>query len=201
MSKPIVAFDIDGVIIDFMGSFIPYVNLRLGKNITYDQCRCHNFAEVFGISEFDASRIYDDYKNEVSHDELQPIDGALDGLGILKNHYQIAIITSRSPHYEEITYQWFKHNSPVEAIHFSLGRNNPYAGHDGRKHKPQIAEQIGALCLIEDNEEEFIHWDAPTVQPICFAQPWNECLVESHPKILRLNGWSEITDLLLKSPV
>lgn len=201
MSKQIIAFDIDGVIIDFMGSFIPYVNLRLRKNITYDQCHCHNFAEVFDISELEAAQIYEDYKNEVSHDELEPIDGALEGLEALGRYYQIVIITSRSPHYEEVTHRWFGRNSTVGDIHFSLGRNNPYAGHEGRKHKPQIAEEIGALCLIEDNEEEFIHWDAPTVQPICFAQPWNECLVDSYPKILRLNGWSEITSLLLGSPV
>lgn len=201
MSKPIIAFDIDGVILDFFSSFLSYANSQLGTNVTYNQANCHNLARCFGVKDSVIKQVHESYNNEVSHDDIQPIEGALDGLGRLSLQYEIAIITSRSSHYEQATHEWFKRHFSKVIIHFSLGRNNPYAGAIGRKHKPQIAEQIGALCLIEDNEEEFIHWDAPTVQPICFAQPWNECLVESHPKILRLNGWLEITDLLLRSPV
>jgi len=200
MPKPVIACDIDGVILDFFTSFLSYVNPLLGTNFTYEECDCHNLARAFKVQHSVMDQIHEGYKRDVSHDDILPIDGALVSLQQLLIHYEIAIITSRSPHYELPTRDWFARHLPEVTIHFSQGRNNALAGADGRVHKPQIAEQIGALCLIEDNEEEFIHWDAPGVQPICFAQPWNRCLVESHPQILRLD-WPGITNMLVPSRV
>jgi len=129
---------------------------------------------------------------------LPPINGALEGMDKLcQEGYELVIITSRAPRYEAVTKRWFDRHFPTVKIEFTMGRNNPYAGGNGRLHKPQAAEKAGVNCLVEDNEGEFHHWDSDLVTPICYAQPWNVDLVTTHPQILRTE-WPGILEFILK---
>lgn len=196
MPKSVLAFDFDGVIIDFFGHFRDYANNRLGTNISNDECRWHDLGRCFGVSSNVMRAIHEQWEATFSHDVLKPIEGAIESLRLLLPLYDIAIVTSRKKELENVTTEWFEKNFPAASIHFAMGRHNPYAGADGRLHKPQVAEQIGAIALVEDNEQEFIYWDSDKVEPICFAHPWNECLIQTHPHIPRLR-WPQILELFL----
>lgn len=196
MSKPILAFDIDGVVIDFFGPFLDFANQKLGTCLRYDECRCHDLGVAFGVSVETMKRVQREYETENRFKSPKTIDEAISSLWLLSTQYDISIVTSRKPDLELVTQQWFERNFPPASIYFSLGRNNPYAGGNSRLHKPQVCEQIGAICMFEDNEQEFQHWDSNIVEPIIFPQPWNECLVESHPHISRLN-WAQIRERFL----
>lgn len=194
--KPVIGCDVDGVIADFFGQFLTFVNQETGHSLQYDDCESHNLAEAFDMPVLEMKKLQLRYETANNIVELPPFSQAIESLTLLSDRYEIAIITSRKSELEDATRLWFARHFPNVDIHYSIGRNNPFAGGDGRLYKPQVAEMIGAICLIEDNEQEFIHWDSDIVKPICFAQPWNRCLAETHPHIPRLN-WPEIIELLL----
>ncbi|MDO8649865.1 MAG: hypothetical protein Q7K33_00945 [Candidatus Berkelbacteria bacterium] len=196
MVRKVLAFDFDGVIIDFFGHFRVFANDQLGTNVSNDECLWHDLGKCFGVDSDRMRSVHEKWETTFSHDVLQPIDGALESLAVLSSRYDIAIVTSRKRELETVTRDWFEKSFPQASIHFAMGRNNPYAGADGRLYKPQVAELIGAIALVEDNEEEFVHWDSSSVEPICFAHPWNECLIETHPHILRLR-WPQIMERFL----
>lgn len=196
MGRRILAFDCDGVVIDFAGHFLPFANGELGTSLSYEDCHCHDLARSFGVSNEAMDKVHEKWHQLYSHDVLQPVDEALESLELLSARYRNIIITSRRPHLEAVTRERFTQCPQVSGVYFALGRNNPFAGGDGRLHKPDLAEQLGALAMIEDSEEEFIHWSSDKVEPICFAHPWNECLIETHPHIPRLN-WPQIVERFL----
>lgn len=191
MSRKIISCDIDGVILDFHNYFREFVNSRLGTTVRYEDIISHNSTECFGVTGQRMHELHEEWESAGYYKSPRLIEGAIDGLQKLQIIYDIAVITSRKPSLESVTKEWFEQHFPSIPIYFSLGKNNPYGAVGERMSKPRLAEKIGAICLIEDNEHEFIHWDSMTVEPICYAHPWNACLVETHPHIPRLN-WPEI---------
>jgi hypothetical protein len=188
-----LSFDIDGVITDYFGPFLHHVNEKLGTQHLYEDCQNHNLADALGIEVEQMFSILSTYETPEVIANLPAITGALQSLAILNTRYDIMIVTSRKDFWKRATDVWFGRNFPHVTIYYALGRNNPFAGGDERLFKPQVAEQIGALCLVEDNEQEFLHWDSSIVKPICFAQPWNKSITTTHPHILRLD-WQGIID-------
>lgn len=193
MKRQKLAFDIDGVIVDYFGPFLGHVNEQLGTQHCYDDCEAHNLADAFGIQVDHMHSMLEGYETPEVIASLPAVEGALESLTTLATRYDLAVVTSRKVVWQQATEIWFSQNFPQISIHYAIGRNNPFAGGSDRLHKPQVAEQIGALALVEDNEQEFLHWDSSVVEPICFAQPWNRCLATTHPHILRLD-WQGIVD-------
>jgi hypothetical protein len=195
LKKDVLAFDVDGVIVDYFPPFLAHVNKVMETNWHVEDCTSHNMAVGLGISTERMRELLASYETEDVIAELPPVDQAIESLTRLKEKYDIAIITGRKMEWENSTKIWFNKHFPHVTIYHATGRHNPFGGLTGMN-KPQIAEQIGALCMVEDNEFEFVHWDSNLVEPICFAQPWNRSLRETHPTVLRM-GWPEILDRYL----
>jgi len=196
VKKGTLAFDIDGVAFDFFGSFLLHVNQKLGTSVTYDQAHSHDLSLVFGVGDQEIIRLHQSWQSENDLSQMPPIQEALEAIADLSVEWQTTFITARKPDLESGTWVWRGNYFPETDLHFAIGRNNVYGGQKDRLHKPQVAERIGAIALIEDNEQEFLHWDSDKVEPIIFTQPWNESLVQSHPHIARLN-WPQILDRFL----
>jgi len=195
MTKPIIAVDIDGVINDFHTPFVGFLNRALKTNYRVDEFYSHNFHHRIGVSEVDSLKLLNEFEGQYRPNDHIIIDGAKETLGKLNNHYKIISITSRRPILELVTREFMNEHFPYINVYFAVGRNNLDQPVD-RKFKPEIAEELGAICLIDDNENEFIHWDSNAVQPIIYAQPWNEQLSKSHSHIPRLE-WAGIKRHLL----
>lgn len=194
--KQTIAIDIDGVVADFFGPFLLHASDRLDTTFALEDCTHHNSAIAFGVPEETMHGILADFENTEVGRNLPHIPLAIESLHLLTEHYNIQVITSRREVLRDMTKEWFARHFTEVPIHHGRGRNNPYGGGADTLHKPQIAESIGAIALIEDNADELIHWDAPSVTPICFPQPWNASLAESHPHILRLD-WPGIVDYFI----
>ncbi len=199
MQKTIIALDIDGVIVDFARPFIAHTNERLGRNDCYENCRAHNFSVAFGISETLTFKLLAEFEENFDMEYPHLIEGVVEALDILKQRYGFVAITSRGAHLEEPTRRFFETHFPFVTPYFANGRNNPFATTEGRLTKTRMAEQISAAILIEDNKEEFRHWDSRAVRPICFRHPWNASLAETHQHIPRLD-WPEIVEMLMSAP-
>ncbi len=187
MGKQVLAFDADGVTTDYYRPYLDRLNEACGTKHTYEQCTNHNFALALGINENEIKSILKTHADHKFWCSLPPVAGAVETLALLAERYDLVIITSRPDECREATHEWFNQHAPQVQVNFAIGRNNPYGGKVGRIHKPQLAEQIGAIALVEDNTDEILHWDSSHVEPVCFAQPWNASLSITHPHIHRLD--------------
>ena len=199
MEKQKIAVDIDGVIVDFVGSFLDFCNFRLGTNHRYEECTRHNFPKVLGLDQKVAANLLSDYEDVYDVVNAPIIEEARVALTTLDDRYQLVSITSRRPRFEKTTREFFIHHFPFIEPFFANGHSNPYSGGPDRVSKSRMAERLEALCLIEDSEDELMSWDSDSVQPICYAQPWNACIAETHPHILRAT-WPELTEYLMSLP-
>jgi hypothetical protein len=190
--KDVLAFDADGVIIDFFTPYLRHISAAIGRECAYQDCHHHDLAVSFGIDMDTMLEILEKFEVTENIASLPAVPEALDALQALRARYHIAVITSRKAKLEPGTRLWFERNMPDVQIYYGLGRNNPYSGITDRLPKGEIAERIHALCLVEDNHYEFDDWQHIDVQPICFPQPWNACLVQTHPLIPHLD-WEGIT--------
>ena len=69
-------------------------------------------------------------------------------LGILSEHYNLIVITSRIPSWEQVTREWLKsHFGDVfKGIYFAKGRQEGFT-----KSKGDICKEVGASWLIDDS--------------------------------------------------
>jgi hypothetical protein len=193
--QPVISSDIDGVIVDWYRPFLDFLNQHLGTNYRYQDITDHDLAVALGLPEEQMHELLPKFYSQYSLAQLNPIDQAIESLEQLAKTYQIILITSRRDVHKTATNQWFTRYLPEVEIYYARGAANPYGGQD-RQSKLEIAEGLGAICLIEDNGAEFHNWPSQSVQPLCFAQPCNENLSVTHPTIPRLS-WPEITRYLL----
>ena len=195
MPKPILAVDIDGVINDYHTPFIKFTNKKLGFNNSYDDFSSHNFHNYLGVNKQELVDLLNEFEDTYKSSDHILLADVINSLDELKQHYKIIAITGRRPILEKVTLEFMDTHLPFIKTYFAVGRNNLDIPKN-RTHKPRRAEELGASYLIDDNEDEFIHWDSKKVKPICFAQPWNKILEKTHPHIPRLQ-WRGIKKHLM----
>ena len=189
MNKPLLASDIDGVLVDWMSPFIEHINTHFGHDLTYDLCHTHNLIDLLGCEKEDVFHMIDHFDEHFGRDQHPFIPEGYQALQELQNHYELVFITSRPMTYEPTTRELIAKHFGSEVI-FAHGAKMKYGSKTNRKRKFEIAEELGAVAHIEDNPHEFEGWNVST-KPLCHIQPWNKSLEETHPHIPRLS-WSEI---------
>lgn len=198
MSKrKIAAFDLDGVVADYIPAFLPHANECFGRNLSCRDLRFFDIASCFGVSPEEMMQLMVELGLSFVAG-LPPVSGALLVTRALKKAgCGPALITARPDTLVEVTERWVEENlGPGVPVFFSRSVDNPYGGGDGRLTKLELARQIGAVCFIEDNPHEFVDWPHDEIMAICFAQPWNRNVREIDTRIHRLE-WPGIHDLLL----
>lgn len=193
----ILAIDIDDVLADAINPFLLHVNQIKGLSIKYDECFSRDYSEALGISKEEIRNILINYETPELIAKLKPIQGATENVKLLAERYHLIAVTSRSTGLVQDTNLWIKKYFPmIGSVHYSRGGGNILQENQRNISKREIAERLGALCLIDDNVDEFLFWDPSKVSRICFAHPWNYAIDKTCPNVPRLK-WPEIRDLFL----
>lgn len=193
MKKPLIASDIDGVIIDWVTPFIGHINNHFGYTLTYDQCITFVIEDLLQISGTDVLRMMHHFNQSVQIHDLPFIPEGYQGMKQLQEEFEVVFITSRPVSYEQKTREIIESHFGASVV-FAHGAKLQYDTEMTRKKKWQIADELGALYLIEDNPHEFDGWEAST-KPICHKQPWNASLPTVHPDIPHVT-WEEIPSVI-----
>ncbi len=196
MKKPLIASDIDGVVVDWMNPFIQHINTHFGYSLRYEDCHTHTLMDLLQVDFEELVKICADFEQKVPFHHHPFMEEGYQGLQSLQEDFEIIFITSRPHSYEAYTRQMIQEHFGVEVI-FAHGAQMQYGTQTGRKKKWQLADELGALYLIEDNPYEFDGWQAST-KPICHKQPWNSYLPQVHPDIPHTT-WPEIVDIIRKT--
>lgn len=175
-----IGIDIDGVIANFVPTFITVVEKRYGITIKESDIATHDLYQVLGIS----PNIALDLINETLQMDLDVMSGAVEYLKLLKDKNKIILITARKID-ENITKEWLrKHSIPYDKIMFL---------EEGNKFNCDIELDV----MVDDNLKEIINCQSIAKKLIIYDHPWNQTY-DVEKKFYRVKNWKEIYDLINK---
>ena len=149
--RPIIAVDVDEVLADFIPTLAGYHNDTFGSSLTSRSFFSYEFHDVWGGSVEECNeKMLSFFESSHFREKVPPIEGAYEALRGLKERMgaELHIVTSRQHAIKDITLEWIDKHFPgvFKAVHFG----NHYAKEGMKKSKPQMCEEIGALCIIDD---------------------------------------------------
>lgn len=171
-----LGFDIDGVISDFVRSFIKIVKRHYDLALAESDIYCHDLNLVLGISNQERNKLI----RETLLEDLSLISGAKDTLGrLITEGHQIIILTARFSDLIDVTKNWLKKKgiSYSQLIHLN----------EGEKY---LAEADLDL-IVEDNLEDAIEWSQKVKHILLYDHPWNRSF-NVKGLIKRVYSWNDI---------
>ena len=175
-----IGIDIDGVIADFVGSFLPKLNKICDCN--FHEIVSHNFRNNISVD----INAYDSLWNEEViegkiYKILKPINGAIEALNRLSQNHVINIISSRGENSRKITENWLLHNNiPFSSLELVQNKRD------------KVLLMMDCDLIIEDELEIARILESLGKQVILFDYPWTkECI-----KTKRVNNWDEILRII-----
>jgi 5'(3')-deoxyribonucleotidase len=191
MSKPIVAVDIDDVLFPYASELVLRYNLIKGAQLTVDDLFSYTFIDVWGGTLDEANMIANSvHQQEFLH--VLPLIGARAALVSLAERFELHIVTSRSPAYEEKTNAWVEQHFPGIFTRVDLVGNH----HDGTqvRTKADHCLEIGAVYLIDDQPKYALECALEGVRTILFGDyAWNQDVTMSD-NIVRCKDWKAVME-------
>lgn len=175
-----VLLDCDGVIADFVSSYLALLNKHGGTAYTHEDITDWDIVGSLGIpsdvaAKADAEVDYDFCRN------LAPIAGAVEGTKALAKVCDLYIVTSPwvgCRGWTEARYEWLLQHCGIKAAKVMHGSAKHICGGD---------------FLVDDKESTIVQWQAayPSSTGIVWAQPWNRRT--AHP--FRTDDWDALLRL------
>lgn len=180
-----IAFDIDGVIADFMALFINFA--RLTHHVDWIQYEDITSYDLFECLDLEPGIINDVLQKLLSGSydlPLPSITGAADGLGRLGAKHSILMVTARSD--IDTIGPWMEALLKPYELKFEI---IPAGIFDA---KVQILLDRNIGYFVEDRLETCFSLQQAGITPIVFRQPWNR---NPHP-FIEVATWSELVKLI-----
>jgi 5'(3')-deoxyribonucleotidase len=188
MKKQTIAVDIDDVLADHVAAFVEFSNSKYGTNLgkhNYDD----RWSNLWAVDRQEIERRALEFHTPESIMEYELVEKARDALLVLRNDYDLAIVSARPRHVLDATEVWLqKHFGPIfREIHFV-----PYWEIENRKTKADICNQIGAEYLIDDIAKHCNVAAECGVNALLFGDySWNQADSISD-KVVRVKDWQEV---------
>lgn len=171
-----LGFDIDGVISDFVRSFVKVVKGHYDLTLTEADIHCHDLDLVLGISKQERNKLI----RETLLEELELNPGAQKTLAKLSSEgHRIFILTARSGNLAGITETWLrKKKIPC----FQLLQLK-----EGEKHLASVSLDL----VVENNLEDAIGWSHKVRKVLIYDHPWNRSF-NVRNLVKRVYNWDDI---------
>jgi 5'(3')-deoxyribonucleotidase len=159
MANPIFAIDLDGVIVDLLGTAVR----RAGVTSPFTG---YESAETYAPNGWSLSpeqrrSVTIELYNPVTALEADPHDGALDAWRILERIGQIYVVTARADRYRAATYQWLnKHGLEPQGVIFD-------------QDKGRVAANLGASLALEDAPKHLGQYAIEDIEAFKPDYPYN----------------------------
>lgn len=155
MTKPVIAVDVDDVLAVENETVRLFANARYGHTHTADDYLTPGnywgyWEDLQEVDSTEGARRYAEYLASGQKESLAVMDGALETLQWLKEHFTLVIVTSREAHLVEITQQWLSRHFPdiFDDIAFVAIWTGNVKGS-----KAAVCQELQAEYLIDDNIE------------------------------------------------
>jgi len=189
-SKPIIAVDIDEVLMPHFQDLADYYNRLYGTQLTLADNHPKD-TKNWGTDSFEVAvrRVQkffetDEFKNS------QPFEEAKEATRLLAEHYTLVVITSRDTLIEEVTRDWLnRHFAELfQDAHFTSLYNL-----EGKStSKAAVSQAIKADYLIDDGFDHILEASRIGVRGLLFGDyPWNGHQ-ELPPGVVRVKDWDAV---------
>jgi uncharacterized HAD superfamily protein len=175
-AKMNLGFDIDGVISDFVKTFIGLVKRRYDLVLREADIYCHDLNLVLGISIEERNQLIRDTLKE----DLALNAGAKEVIEKLYSEgHRIFILTARPEDLAEVTRAWLKKKGIPYTERVQLN--------EGKKYLAKADLDL----IVEDNLEDALEWSQRVKNILVYDHPWNQTL-NVKGLIKRVYNWDEI---------
>lgn len=194
MSKPIIAVDFDDIVASFNYSFANWHNRTYGTSVKYEDITDYIMYNIYRLDRRTLLHRIHIFCHH-HHQEIVPLPYVYEEFSILREYFELHIVTSRCESLSQITSEWLNtHLGDIFVIaHFTNGFGTKYP--NNRRLKSTVCQDIGAIALIDDAlmhaEEVTVNCSIPVLMP---SRPWNQ--EKTPPGVIRMNDLCEITDWL-----
>eukprot|EP00053_Salpingoeca_punica_P005974 m.57726 g.57726 ORF g.57726 m.57726 type:complete len:206 (-) comp13480_c0_seq1:322-939(-) len=196
MGKPVIAVDLDEVLGCFTQALVEFHNKHYGTHLKVTDFHTYRFADTWGGTEEESRAKVDAFLTSEFFENLEPVQGAHEGLQWLKEKADLVIVTSRHLSVEETTHAWINRHFPntFKEIHFG----NHWAQTGVKKSKSEMCLALGARALIDDSPAYAVECAAHLPVVLLFGNySWNQCRDDSLPKgVVRVHSWPSVTSVL-----
>ncbi len=177
-----ICIDIDGTITDAY-YWIHLANKYFNKNIKEEDVTSYEMSEVFGVSEEEYRKFYNQYIEEI-HKAASLRENVKDVLALLSAHHDLYFVTARDKRLEKLTINFMKENKiPYDELYML-----------GSHYKVDKARELDCDIFIEDNYNNAIQLSVAGFPVILMDTNYNKLPINE--KIKRVTNWKEIYKII-----
>jgi uncharacterized HAD superfamily protein len=191
-----LGIDLDGVIAEFVESYVEFINKVKGTCFTKEQAhQSWNFTDSLGLSNEEEKYFMKSFINSGRFKLLKVLEQAKESIIELSSFYRLFAVTSRPNDYWLDTNVWMrKHFGPYfhGVIFLTSGKS-----------KGEVCREYGIRALIEDSEKHALSAVNNGVFVFLIDYPHNRGIETKIPEekrhlLIRVRDIREATDILTK---
>ncbi len=195
MSKPIIAVDVDDVLIGSSQMFVDFSNEQWGLNLTLEEYS-ENWHPMWGVDPVEGRR----RENVILEMfvKREPFAGTLYVLNRLAKNYTLVVATSRSNSIADKTMHWLDQH--FEGIFTDAHFAGIWEGDNSRGDeklnltKAAMLEKIGASYLIDDHPKHCFAAAEAGIPSVLFGEyPWSRD-IELPDGVTRCVNWQAVQE-------
>ena len=187
-----IGVDIDEVLFPLLPAVIEFHNERYGTSFKIEDFHHYRWWDVFGISREEAVREYHDFWREGRAEQIHPIEGAIEAIGILSEKESVVAVSLRQNEYENRTRDVLRKyfGSNISDVYLC----NHFSSSGERKNKADVCADIGVRLLIDDFLEIARDCSDRGIRFLLFGDyEWNQS--KSLPTgVERAKNWREVLE-------
>jgi 5'(3')-deoxyribonucleotidase len=192
MAKPIIAVDIDDVLVPHFQDLIDWYNKKYGTHLTL----AHNQKgdpKPWGVKTVEeAIKRVQGFFETPEFANPAPFKEAVAALKKLSQRYTLVVVTARDTLTEKITRDWLdKHFAKIfKEAHFTARYNL-----EGKaRSKADVCQAVGAKYLIDDTPRNIIEAAEAGINCLLFGDyPWSKSM--SLPaNVIEVRNWDEVLE-------
>lgn len=194
MTKPVIALDIDDVLVDTAAALLGDYNEKYGTSLEKHHYYSKDI-DVLGVAAYEeAADRLSRYVLSGALTEAQPHQEAVDAVRRLSSAYSFVGVTSRPSGIAPATKEWIRRHfgdvvSDVIFTHYIMSADSPDKA--TQLTKVEVCSDIGAVFMIEDHLHHALPVAESGVSVFLIDQPWNQSdILPSN--VQRVTGWKDI---------
>lgn len=193
--KPVLAVDVDDVLYPLVPLYAKYHNEHHGTSLTPADFNEYIFENVTKVSPEEYAKRFRHFGSLGGFEEQRFVESSQAAVEQLSGQYQLVVITSRWPDWEQETIGWLKRYFPetFRKVHFA----NSYTQRDRNVTKADICQDIGAQILIDDSLSTLTDCASKGIRGLLFGDyAWNKAS-QLPSGVQRVQNWNEVVEALL----
>lgn len=197
-TKPVLAVDIDDVLVLSEDELMAYYNRTHGTNVSHDDMT-EGVAEALMAVGHDRNQIVDRMEEFLLSDDflaLEPIEEAIAVIEDLRQKFRLVAVTGRGSYLEKQTLAWLeKHFSKVfESVHI-VGQAR--WGEGFKVDKQSVFRHLGVSVVVDDSLNTCRNSAANGIEALLFGSySWNRS-DQLAAGVTRVHSWPEIKQILI----